>query len=47
MEYVVRVDGRVFEISKSESRKDEIVKILQETFPESEVTVDVRKGGRR
>ena len=38
--YTVRIDGRVFEISKTEERKNEIVEILKQIYPESEVTVE-------
>ena len=39
MKYEVRVDGRLFEISKNEERKEEIVKILKQVYPDSEITV--------
>lgn len=39
----VRVDGRVFEDSKTEERKDEIVDILKRGFPNSEISVEVKR----
>lgn len=39
MKYEVRVDGRLFEISKNEERKEEIVKILKQVYPDAEITV--------
>ena len=38
--YLVRVNGRVFEESKTEERKYEIVKILKELYPNAEITVE-------
>ena len=38
MRYVVRVDGRVFEISNSKERRDEIVEILKRLYPNSKIT---------
>lgn len=39
MRYEVRVNGRVFEYSKTKERKDEIVKILEEMYPNAEIKV--------
>lgn len=38
--YIVRVNGRVFECSKTEERKDEIVAILKGIYPDAEITVE-------
>lgn len=38
MKYVVKVDGRVFEISNSKERMMEIVEILKRLYPNSNVT---------
>lgn len=37
----VRVDGRLFETSKTKERRDEIVEILKTTYPNS--TIEVQK----
>lgn len=42
-EYVVRVNGRVFEHSLTEARRDEIVGILKQVYPGSEITVEERR----
>ncbi len=39
-EFKVYVDGRLYETSHTEQRRDEIVKILKQTYPESDVTVE-------
>jgi len=39
----VRVDGRVYEDSKTEERRDEIVPILKQLYPDSEVTVERKR----
>ena len=38
MEYVIRVNGRVFEISKTKERRDEIMEILRRLYPDAEIT---------
>jgi len=41
--YVVRVNGRVFEISKTKERRDEIVEILKQIYPGAEITAEFMK----
>jgi hypothetical protein len=41
------VNGRLFEISKSEERRDEIIKILSDIYTEAEIVYQNTKGGRR
>ena len=36
--YVVRVNGRVFEESKTKERRDEIMEILQGLYPGATIT---------
>ena len=36
--YEIRVDGRVFEYSKTKERRDEIVPILHQFYPDAEIT---------
>ena len=38
-EFKIYVDGRLFEISHTEQRKDEIVPILKQLYPDSEIIV--------
>ena len=45
--YIVRVDGRCFEESKTEERKDEIVGILKQVYPDSEITVEKKRSRRK
>lgn len=45
--YKVYVNGRLFEISNSEERKDEIVKILSDIYKDAEISYQNVKGGRR
>ena len=44
--YIIRVDGRVFEKSKTKERKDEMVEILKNLYPGKEITVE-RTADRR
>ena len=46
-EYEVRVNGRLYEISKSEERKDEIVGILAQVCPEAEISTKKIKSLRK
>lgn len=41
--WLVRVDGRVFEESKTEERKNEIVEILTKLYPSAEITAEVKR----
>ena len=41
--YIVKVDGRVFEKSKTKERRDEIVKILRSLYPNTKITVKYRR----
>jgi hypothetical protein len=41
--WIVRVDGRCFEESRTEERRDEIVPILQRLYPDSEVTAERKR----
>lgn len=41
--WLVRVDGRVFEESKTEERKNEIVEILARLYPSAEITAEVKR----
>lgn len=47
MYYIVRVNGRVFEFSKTEERKEEIVKILKDVYPGAEITAEKKRGNVR
>ena len=37
----IRVDGRLFEVSKTKERRDEIIGILKDTYPNS--TIEAQK----
>lgn len=39
----VRVNGRLFEFSKTEERKNEIVPILKSVYPDAEITATKKK----
>lgn len=39
----VRVDGRIFELSKTEERKNEIVPILKSFYPNAEITATKKR----
>lgn len=39
-EFKIFVDGRCFEISKSEQRRDEIIPILKNMYSQSEITFE-------
>lgn len=41
--YIVRVNGRVFEESKTVERKDEIMEILTQMYPNAEVTAEKKR----
>lgn len=41
--YYVRVNGRVFEESKTEERRDEIVEILRSMYPNANITVEKKR----
>lgn len=41
--WIIRVDGRYFEESKTEERRDEILPILKQLYPESEVTAERKR----
>jgi len=41
--WLVRVDGRVFEESKTEERKNEIVEILAGLYPNAEITAEAKR----
>jgi hypothetical protein len=47
MTYLVRVNGRVFEESKTEERKNEIVEILRSMYTNAEITVEKKRGKKR
>ena len=42
--YIIRVNGRVFEKSKTKERRDEIVKILKNLYPGAKITARLVKG---
>ena len=41
--YRVRVDGRVFEDSKTPARRTEVIDILRQAYPNSEITVETKR----
>lgn len=41
--YEIRVDGRLFEFSKTEERRDEIVPLLHQFYPNAEITAVPKK----
>lgn len=47
MTYIVRVNGRFYEESKTKARRDEIVQILKQVYPDAEITVENKRRARR
>ena len=45
--WMVRVNGRWFEESRTEERKNEIVEILRQVYPTAEITVEVKRTRER
>lgn len=45
--WLVRVDGRVFEESKTEDRRDEIMGILRNLYPGAEITSERKRTRER
>ena len=45
--YKVWVNGRLFEISRSKERRDEIVEILSQIYQGAEIVYQNVKGGRK
>ena len=41
--YEIRVDGRLFEYSKTKERGDEIVSILKKFYPDAEITAEPKR----
>ena len=41
--YVVRVNGRAYEESRTKERRDEIVSILKSLYPGAEITVENKR----
>lgn len=41
--YIVRVDGRMFETSKTKERRDEIVEALKQIYVGSEITAEEKR----
>ena len=41
--WLVRVNGRVFEESKTEERKNEVMEILSGLYPNAEITADAKR----
>jgi hypothetical protein len=47
MKYIVRVNGRVFEESKTKERRDEIVEILRGFYPGATITATAKRQARK
>ncbi len=41
--YEIRVNGRLFEFSKTKERRDEIVPILEQMYPDAEITAEPKR----
>lgn len=41
--YEIRVDGRLFEFSKTKERRDEIIPILKQFYPNAEITAEPKR----
>ena len=42
-EYYIRVDGRCFDITEKEERKDELLELLPKFYPNSEITWELKR----
>ena len=47
MTYIIRVNGRVFEESKTKERRDEIVEILRGFYPGATITATAKRQARK
>ena len=41
--YAIRVDGRVYEISRTKERRDEIVPLLKQLYTNAEIIIERRR----
>lgn len=41
--WLVRINGRVFEESKTEERRDEILDILHGMYPDAEISSEIKR----
>lgn len=44
--YHVRVDGRTFQTTEKEERRDELLELLPKFYPNSEITCDTKREKR-